>query len=175
MRVLIAVASRHGATSEIANEIGKHIREAMVHPPIAVDVRPIRDVGTLDGYDAYVVGSAIYAGHWMNEAVEFTRRHQDVLREAPTWLFSSGPVGTPLKPADADPVDLTSVIQVTGAIEHRLFAGRIDRQQLGIGERFLVRAMRAPEGDFRDWAAVREWAAQIVERLAPAPLTLEPT
>lgn len=52
-------------------------------------------------------------------------------------------------------------MQATHARDHRIFAGRLDASTLSLGERVAVRAVRAPEGDFRDWAAIRGWAREI--------------
>jgi menaquinone-dependent protoporphyrinogen oxidase len=42
----------------------------------------------------------------------------------------------------------------------------IDRSPLGFGERAVVRAVRAAEGDYRDWAAIDAWAQEIASSLA---------
>ena len=83
------------------------------------------------------------------------------------WLFSSGPLGPPeaLKP-EGDPVDVAAVVETTQAVEHRVFAGRLDRALLCFGEKALVVAVRAPEGDFRDWDAIDGFAADIAAHLA---------
>jgi menaquinone-dependent protoporphyrinogen oxidase len=80
------------------------------------------------------------------------------------WLFSSGPVGDPPKPTE-DPVDASSLLERTGAREHHVFAGRLDRSRLSFGERAIAMALRAPEGDFRDWDDVRAWASGIADAL----------
>jgi menaquinone-dependent protoporphyrinogen oxidase len=77
-------------------------------------------VREVDGYDAVVLGSAVYAGHW-------------------------------LKPARAR--------------DHRVFAGRLVRRQLSFPERAIVSARRVPEGDFRDWPEIRQWADEIADAL----------
>jgi menaquinone-dependent protoporphyrinogen oxidase len=80
------------------------------------------------------------------------------------WLFSSGPVGRPPTP-DGDPVDVADLIRRTGAREHHVFSGRLDRSTLGFVERTVSRAVHAPEGDFRDWVEVRAWADHIAAEL----------
>jgi menaquinone-dependent protoporphyrinogen oxidase len=169
MRVLVTASSKHGATGGIAEEIGRVIGE---HGLDAL-VLPIEDASDIAGFDAFVIGSAVYAGRWMGEARRFTERHAEELASHPTWLFSSGPVGDPPKPEPASAVKLADVIAKTGAREHRLFAGRLDRRQLGLGERTVVRMVGAPEGDYRDWKDVGAWAAAIAETLQSCnePLT----
>ena len=84
-------------------------------------------------------------------------------------MFSSGPIGDPPKPQE-DPVDASSLVELTGARDHRVLAGKLDRRALNFGEKAIVMALRAPEGDFRDWNEIREWAAGIARTLdAPPP------
>jgi menaquinone-dependent protoporphyrinogen oxidase len=161
MRVLVTAASKHGATAEIAQAIATELSAQGV----GAEARAIGDVATLDGYDAVVLGSAVYVGKWMGEAKDFVARHADRLRGMPVWLFSSGPLGTTPKPNE-DPVDAAPMMDATGAREHRLLVGALDRAKLGMGERVVVRAVGAPYGDFRDPATIREWARHIAAQLA---------
>jgi menaquinone-dependent protoporphyrinogen oxidase len=121
-------------------------------------------VADVAGYDAFVLGSAVYAGRWLDEARHLVEENASALRAKPVWLFSSGPVGEPPKPEE-DPVDAEPLVTATGAREHHVFAGKIDRSGLGLGEKAIVIALRAPEGDFRDWDAIRAWAAGIARAL----------
>jgi len=161
MRVLVSAATRYGATAEIGQAIGEVLGEHGLEPAVV----PPERVGGLDGFDAVVVGSAVYAGHWLKPARELVDRLGGELAGRPVWLFSSGPVGDPPKP-DEDPVDVTEVLAATGARGHRVFAGKLLRKQLSFPERAIVSALRVPEGDFRDWAEVRRWAAGIADALA---------
>ena len=96
MRVLVTAASSHGATTNIASVIGGTLH---VHG-LEVDVVPLADVKTLDGYDAVILGSGVYTGHWLREALTFARRHRKQLAQKPVWLFSSGPIGDPPRPLE---------------------------------------------------------------------------
>lgn len=166
MQVLVSAASKHGAASEVSEEIGKALQEALEENGVAggdepvVDVRPPEQVSSLDDYDAVVLGSAVYAGHWLQSARDLAERHAEALSRRPIWLFSVGPIGDPPKPEE-DPVDVASILEATGARGHRIFAGKLDRSKLGFAEKAIVIALRAPEGDFRDWEAVRGWAREV--------------
>jgi menaquinone-dependent protoporphyrinogen oxidase len=163
MKVLVTAATRYGATGEIAEAIGEVLRErgldAAVGPP---------EAATVDGYDAVVLGSAVYAGHWLKPARELVDRQRDALAARPVWLFSSGPVGDPPKPQE-DPVDVAELVAATRARDHRVFAGRLLRKQLGFADKAITVALRVPDGDFRDWTAIRGWAAGIAETLRAGP------
>jgi menaquinone-dependent protoporphyrinogen oxidase len=165
VRVLVTAASRHGATYEIAQAIARGLTERGVD----AEVDPLESVTSLDGYDAFVIGSAVYVGHWLEAARDLVTAQADRLAQVPVWLFSSGPLGPPdaLKP-EGDPVDVESLCEATRAIGHRVFAGRLDKKLLGFGEKAIVVAVRALEGDFRDWEAIDAFAAEISARLAAA-------
>ena len=162
MKVLVAAATRHGSTEEIAALIARVLR---LRGMDTIEL-PAADVEDMSEYDAVVLGSAVYAGHWLAPATSLVSRFRAQLAEVPVWLFSSGPVGFPLTPAKAE--DMTGVVSAIGAIEHRLFAGKLDKSDLGRLERAMVRMVRAPEGDYRDFNEVSHWAAAIAETLAAA-------
>lgn len=160
MKVLVSAASKHGSTAEIARTIGEVLEER----GLEVAVTSPQEVRSLEGCDAAVLGSAVYAGHWLEPAKELVERLGEGLAEIPVWLFSSGPIGSPPKP-DEDPVDVAALVGATGAQGHQLFPGRLVKAELGFGERAIVLALRAPEGDFRDWDEIRGWAAEVGESL----------
>lgn len=81
------------------------------------------------------------------------------------WLFSSGPIGDPPKPQE-DPVDIVDILLATKARRHRVFAGKVDKSKLRFGEKAIMVAVRAPEGDFRDWKEITVWAERIGTTLA---------
>jgi menaquinone-dependent protoporphyrinogen oxidase len=161
MRVLVTAASKHGATQEIAEAIGRVLAEG----GIEADVLKVDAVADLAGYDAVVLGSAVYMGTWLEEARRFVEVHSPELAALRTWIFSSGPIGDPPRPDPEQAVQLEEILARTGALEHRLFAGALDKSRLGFGERAVVLAFRAAEGDFRDWDEIRGWASEIADAL----------
>jgi menaquinone-dependent protoporphyrinogen oxidase len=163
MKVLVTAATKHGATGEIAQAIGDALRDQGLDPTVL----PPERVDTVDGYDAVVLGSAVYAGHWLKPARQLVDRCGGALAARPVWLFSSGPVGTPPKPEE-DPVDVADVLAATSARGHRVFAGKLVRKQLSFPERAIVSALRVPDGDFRDWPEINGWAAGIAKALRSA-------
>jgi menaquinone-dependent protoporphyrinogen oxidase len=150
--VLVSAGSKHGATAEIAARIGRSLTK---HGYQVVETPP-GEVEDLSRFDAIVLGSAVYAGRWTSDAMGLAERLSALSPPPPTWIFSSGPVGDPPKPEE-DPVDAAEARPLTRAREHRIFAGKIDRSRLSLGEKAIVVALRAPEGDFRDWDAIDEW------------------
>jgi menaquinone-dependent protoporphyrinogen oxidase len=160
MKVLVSAASKHGATAEIAARIGEILSGHGVDVTLG---EPSEQLG-IDGYGAFVLGSAVYAGHWRHEAKELADRVAELDPIPHVWLFSSGPLGDPLKPDEA-PVDVAAIVEALSPHDHRVFAGKVDKANLGFGERAILIAVHAPEGDFRDWAAIESWAAEIAAAL----------
>jgi menaquinone-dependent protoporphyrinogen oxidase len=159
VRVLVAAASRHGATAELAGWVADGIRDALPEGA-AVSVRRCADVAAVREFDGVVVGSAVYHGHWLEEAHEFVLRCAIELWDRPVWLFSSGPVGVPPRPPE-DLLDVEEILQLSRAREHCVFPGRLDRTRLDFVERALTAALHAPEGDFWDRGAARAWGVGI--------------
>lgn len=69
MNVLVTAAGKHEATAEIADLLGETLRDAL-REAVTVDVLPAERVSSVDGYDAVVFGSAVYAGHWLGSVRE---------------------------------------------------------------------------------------------------------
>jgi menaquinone-dependent protoporphyrinogen oxidase len=161
MKVLVSAASKHGATAEIARRIGDVLSSAGVE----ADVRQPEEVASVSAYDAVVLGSGVYAGRWLGAAKRLVERESGALGSRPVWLFSSGPLGDPAKP-EGDPEDVALLMKQTGAVDHRVFSGKVDRRELGIAEKAILAVVHAPEGDYRPWSAVDEWAAGIARAVS---------
>jgi menaquinone-dependent protoporphyrinogen oxidase len=161
MRVLVAYGSRHGATGEIAEAIGAALREE----GLDADVASFEDEPDPGGYEAFVLGSAVYMGRWLESARLFAEANGPQLAHAATWIFSSGPVGDPPRPAEAEAVQVDEIATAAGPREHRLFGGRLERRRLGLGERAMAAAFGVKDGDFRSWAEIDSWARAIAAAL----------
>ena len=172
MSVLVTYASKHGATEEIAERIAGKLRQLGKD----VEVRPVEAVelaGDLRRLEAVVIGSAVYFGSWMKEATAFVRANCEALAARPVWLFSSGPTGEaapPDQPDQPDQPDPKQIAELNAAIrpqEHRMFGGELNHHKLSFPERMIIKGVKAPEGDFRDWDAIEAWSESIGRALAP--------
>lgn len=169
MNVVVVYASRYGSTREIAEFIAGRLRER----GIAAEAQSVDSKPDPGAYDAVVLGSAVYIGHWMKGAAEFGAQHQEALASRPAWLFSSGPLtlgnGVAVDDPDIVPQEATSITEAIAPRDHRVFFGALDPQRLGFSHRALRRlpAARAalPEGDFRDWQAIEAWTNSIAQSL----------
>jgi menaquinone-dependent protoporphyrinogen oxidase len=162
MRVIVACASKHGSTEGIAEAVAERLHQ-LGHDAVAFRVS---DVADLDGVQAVVLGSAVYAGSWMKEATEFAEVNAEALSGMPLWLFSSGPLGTEVHDEEEQPRQLAELTETLRPVAHRTFFGALDRSKLAFGERMMMKAVKAPEGDFRDWTAISGWADEIARELA---------
>jgi menaquinone-dependent protoporphyrinogen oxidase len=160
--ILIAYASKHGATEGIA----QHIAEQLVKRGLDAEARPVDGISSLGEPSAVVLGSAVYAGSWIKDAVEFAERHGDALSQVPVWLFSSGPLGTEVEDEEPQPRQLADLTERLSPKDHKVFFGALDREKLSFPERMIVKAVKAPEGDYRDWDAIAAWADEIADALA---------
>lgn len=161
MRVLVAVSSRHGGTREIGRAVAQVLRDAG-HEVTETDPD---EVHGLEGVDAVVLGSSVYVGRLAAALRELVERQAGRLAALPVWLFWSGPVGGSSLPA-TEPDDVGAVARRVGAREVRCFAGRLQREDLGLAERALVAMIDAEPGDFRDFDDVEAWAAGIARDLS---------
>ncbi len=165
--VLVAYASRFGSTKEIAEEIARVLLDARLD----VEVREAASVHDLSPFGAVLVGSAVEAGRWLPAAAELLEREAAALAARPLWLFSSGPLGD--RAVAAPQPDPKEVERARSRLHPRdcvVFAGAYDKEKadfsgMGIAERVFVRNLM-PSGDWRDWPAIRAWAAGVARELA---------
>ena len=172
MKVLVAYASKYGATEGIAQRIGEALRKQ----GLDVDVTKCEDLREAAGYDAYVIGSATYEFNWRKDARKFVKRNADVLATKPTWLFSSGPLGTEKVDKDGKDVlegaapkqfsEYSSLLHPRGT---QVFRGAYHHDKIRGGDRVIawMPAIRdiMPEGDFREWDVIDAWADSIAAEL----------
>jgi menaquinone-dependent protoporphyrinogen oxidase len=133
------------------------------------DVLPTDRVGDLRAYKAVVLGSAVYIGAWRKGAARFLKANEETLSEQLVWLFSSGPTG------EGDAVELAQgwrfpkrLQPVADRIQPRdiaLFHGAADAEKMSSIERWMIKKVEAPLGDFRDWEAIVSWATAIADVL----------
>src|SRR6186997_2012933 len=138
-RIQVVVATRHGATSGIADRIAEVLRADGLEVMVADAARRPDP----DGFDACVIGSAVYMGSWLKEGLEFLERHQEALAAMPVWLFSSGPLPGSTKATESDdplevalgPMEgpgsgghrrIAALAAAIGARDHRVFLGAYD-------------------------------------------------
>lgn len=165
IRVLVAYATKYGATAEIAEKIGQVLRQR----GLCTDVLPADRVSDLTPYDAVVLGSAAYMFHWRKEAARFLKTNEKALAVRQVWLFSSGPTG------GGDPVGFLKGLNLPKALQPiadrihtrdiAIFHGVLDPKKLNSVDKWMIKNWKTPLGDFRDWEAISAWASAISNAL----------
>ncbi len=168
LHVLVAYATKYGATRGIAERIAEVLRQA----GLQVTLAEVGQAGSPTAYDAVVLGSGVYAGQWLAPAAAYLKTHAGALAGRPTWLFSSGPTGSGdpvvLMQGWRFPQDLQALAEQIRPRDVAFFHGAIWPEKLNLAERLILKALKAPTGDFRDWAMIEGWARQIAAALAEA-------
>jgi menaquinone-dependent protoporphyrinogen oxidase len=154
--VLVAYATKHGSTAEVAGDIAEELRER----GLEVEVAAARDVEDLEGYSGVVVGGAIYMGRWHHDARRFLGRNRRALADVPFAVFGMGPLTT----SDDDAHEARRQLDRALAGVHGLrparvavFGGVVDPSKL----RFPFNRMEAT--DARDPEAIRAWADEVAD------------
>ena len=127
MKILLTSSSRHGSTDEVAAVIAERLQAAKID----VDIKRPEDVDVVDGYDAFILGSAVYMTKWTPEAVDFTERFHEPLKARPVWAFSVGLSGLP-KGKVSDPMRIGPVLLAIDPEDHVTFPGRFDPSKLSL-------------------------------------------
>ena len=164
--ILVAYASKYGATKEIAGRIGAVLHRA----GLQADVYPVHSIQDIQPYQAVILGSAVYIGKWQKEAVQFLQTYEKALADRLVWLFSSGPTGEgdPVKLLEGWrlPVALQPIVDRIRPRDIAVFHGYINPEKVNFIEKWAVKSLvKKPFGDFRDWDAITSWATSIANTL----------
>ncbi len=164
-KVLVSYASKYGSTAEIAQKITEQLQKQGV----SAILLPVDEVTDLEDYPAVIVGSAVYAGQWRKPAADFLNEKAEELAARKVWLFSSGPTGAgepeELMNGWRFPENLQPAADQIQPWDTAFFHGALEEEKLGFAEKLIVKGLKAPLGDYRDWERISGWADEIAERL----------
>jgi menaquinone-dependent protoporphyrinogen oxidase len=163
--ILVAFATKHGSTREVAEVVAGRLREHDVR----TDVLPAADVHGLEPYEAVVLGGALYAGRWHGDARRFLRRHRRALGDRPLAVFALGPLTEKEEDMAGSRAQLDRALGTFEALHPvavAVFGGVVDPAKL----RFPFSHM--PATDARDWERIRAWADEVARLTAPVYATL---
>ena len=159
--VLVAYATKYGSTGEVAVAVAETLRAK----GITVEVRRAKEVRSLDGYAAVVLGAPLYVGNLLGEARKFLDRHRAALERLPVAVFALGPL-SPGKEMDETRPQLTAALEKAPwlhPVAVELFVGSYDPAKLRFPFTLLATMKASPlygvgAKDERDWEAIRAWA-----------------
>jgi len=163
--IMIAYASKYGTTEEVAKRIAQSLQKKSGKE---VAVKPIAEIADLGKPEAVIVGSPLYHGGWLPEAVAFVHKNSATLSHIPTWLFSVGPLATELKDDEEQPFELAEFREKIDPRHHTVFHGALKHSKLDRRDRMTMKAAGAREGDFRDWDAIAAWVDTVAESVRQA-------
>lgn len=165
-KVLIAYATRAGSTGEISEAIAQQL----CADGYVADVKEVSAVTSLGGYNAVILGSAVRYGNWLPEMLTFMQRNQAALGQRPLACFTACN-----KAKNQSAASLTELKAYSKAARELVepkaevfLAGKLDPATLSWFERMVVRLIGSPEGDFRDWTAIKAWAKSLAPVFRPA-------
>jgi menaquinone-dependent protoporphyrinogen oxidase len=167
--VLVAYATKYGSTKEVAEAVGTALREA----GLTVDVRPVRDVGSLESYSAVVLGAPLYIGRWLKEARTFLSRHQSELAQRPIAVFSGGSLQANEEQTQGVRLQIDKQLAQfpwLSPIAVEVVGGKYDPARLRALDGLLAKLPASPlyrqaAADIRDWQAISLWASELAARL----------
>lgn len=178
--LLVGYASAYGSTKGVANRIGECLRDS----GFTVDVRPIDEVESVDGYDAMVIGSAIHNQQWLPPATAHLQTFTVASADRPVWLFSVCSVGETTSflndrvartmrraRARREPAAVTKCRSSMQVRDHRYFAGAIERTHWTVAGNLFLRLCGGTYGDHRDWPDIEQWATGIANALKDGSAT----
>jgi len=162
--VLVAYATRHGSTQEVAEAVAASLRERRLE----IDLRPAREVRSLEGYSAVVLGTALYMFRLHKDARRFLTRHREALSKRPVAIFAMGPFNNDEKEWQGVRAQLDKELAMFPwftPVAHEVFGGKFDPAKLHFPYNLVPYLKRLPASDIRDWNAIRAWASTVAEKL----------
>ncbi len=170
-RILVTYASRYGSTQEVAETIKATMRESS----LMVDLKPMKEVKSLEGYAAVVLGAPLYTLHWHKEAHGFLSRHREALVKQPVSVFALGPLHDDEKKWKEVRSQLDKELAKFPwftPISIEIFGGKFDPEKLRFPDNLIARLPasplhKMPASDARDWNAIRNWANNLAMQLQP--------
>ena len=172
--ILVAYASRYGSTEEVAAAVVATLRDDFA---LSVDLQPMREVRSLEGYAAVILGVPLYVGSWPNDADRFMFSHQKALKHRPVAIFALGPVSNAPEDAAASREQLDKELANypwLDPVAIEIFVGKYDPAKLHFPDNLLAilpasPLYKKPATDLRDWAAIRAWTQAVVKKLQLVP------
>jgi menaquinone-dependent protoporphyrinogen oxidase len=162
--ILVGYATRSGSTKEIANAVAASLREG----GSAVDLRPLKEVKTLDGYRSVVIGAPLYMFHWHKDAMRFVEKHHETLTQRMVAIFALGPFHDVEKEWKEVREQLNKELAKfpwLAPIAIEVFGGTFDPSKLGFPYTLIPALKKMPASDIRDWSAIRDWAGRLAAKL----------
>ncbi len=157
--VLVTYASRSGSTAEIASVFGEIFRSR----GCKVDIKPVKTKPSLNGYDTVILGSAVRMGGWLPEMTEFIKVNRPAISSLPVFLYTVHILSTGDDETSraARSAYLKNIHPLVNPVDEVFFTGKIDLEKLSLLDRMMVKMVKSPIGDYRNWKNICGWAQSI--------------
>lgn len=162
--VLVAYATKYGSTLEVAEAIAQTLRE----DGLDVDFLAAKDVRSLDGYRAVILGAPLYLARWHKDARNFLTRHRKALVQLQVATFALGPWKNEEKELISAREELNKELMKFPWLrpaESTVFVGKFDPSKLGFPFNLIKPLREIPANDGRDWDLIRAWAREVASNL----------
>lgn len=167
--ILVTYATRYGSTREVAETVTATLCEN----GLEADIQPMREVRTLAGYGAVVLGAPLYFGLWHKDTQRFLARHREALIERPVAIFALGPIHPDEQEYQSSRAQLNKELAKfpwLTPVALEIFVGKYDPAKLRFPDKLIIWLPASPlhempASDLRDWPAIRAWATSLAEKL----------
>jgi menaquinone-dependent protoporphyrinogen oxidase len=164
-KILVTYATKYGSTKETAERIAR----VLTAKSLAVEILPCKEVRSLAGYQAVVVGAPLYAGSLLSDSIKFINRFKADLERIPAALFILGPLNDSEQEIRGVQVQLAANRKKFAAFKpaaEKVFVGSLDLEKLRFPDSLskLYRPAKdnpMKSSDNRDWKAVETWAESL--------------
>ncbi len=168
MQLLVAYGTRYGSTREVAETVAATLTEQ----GIDTEVKQAREVRSLDGYDAVVLGTPLYMGALHKDVRALLERNKAAFEQTPFALFALGPIKADdgLDGSRAQLIEALAKLPVPTPASTAVFVGAYDPARLGFKDKMIAALPASPlraeaAHDDRDWDAIRDWTRDVSGQL----------
>jgi menaquinone-dependent protoporphyrinogen oxidase len=167
--VLVAYATKYGATKEVAEAVATALRGA----GLEAEVQRARDVRSLGAYGAVVLGAPLYIGRWPKDARAFLSRHQTALAQRPVAVFSGGALHADEEQWRGVQAQIDKILAQfpwLTPVSVLVVGAKYDPATLNFAHGILAKLPPSPlhnepAADIRDWDAISAWAVELAAKL----------
>jgi len=160
-KILVAYTTKYGSTEEVAQAVAATLQKS----GFSATVQPAAAVQTLRGYDAVVLGTALYMGMLHGDSKSFLNKHREALKSIPTAFFALGPIyddADGWKAAREQEKKELRKFPWFAPLAEEVFGGKFDPGKLGFPFKFIPPLRKMPANDSRNWSAIEEWVSGTV-------------
>lgn len=170
MKVLVAYATAHGSTAEVAERISSILQKRGISATSA----NVQNVANVDGYDAFILGTAVHAGTWLPDMTAFVKRTAANMDQKPVYVWVNC-IRVIEQFGYDHVVEYYMVPEALAGLNVRdktAFAGKLRLDEVDWNERWTLAARYDGttwpsnfDGDFRDWDKIAAWADKVASEL----------